>query len=202
MENTTTIVKLKKALGPYATYAGMLSDFIKPIPRTKKGERYSFTILKPLPTVEEFQKMLRERFTTTIGSLISDAFNIFQELASELDEWYNNLPDAFRDGDKGSQIQDAQQILEGLQEPDVEEELAKIQVFVLPALDAYSRSKRCAEACEMLRTVVDELGEFQNTDDDDPAEKVELAEAAGSLAGELDDAINEAENVEFPVMYS
>ena len=47
-------------------------------------------------------------------SMVSDAQGVVEELKDELQEWYDNLPDNFKDGDKGSQLQEAIDALESL----------------------------------------------------------------------------------------
>ena len=47
-----------------------------------------------------------ERFSAAQG-LVSDAQSELEGLRDELTDWYDNLPDNFRDGDKGAQLEEA-----------------------------------------------------------------------------------------------
>jgi len=46
---------------------------------------------------------------------VEQAAQDIEELKDELDEWYDNLPEAFQNGDKGSELQEAVDALEELQ---------------------------------------------------------------------------------------
>ncbi len=196
---TTTIItemKLKNQFGPHAPRVLGDNDFLDGVEKQKKGERTKYVVKKPLPTKEEYEVLFRKRFTSTVEDLVADAFSEFESLASEMQDWYDNLPESFQNGDKGSQLQDAQSALEDLQVPDVADFAKKIEVLHVPMLKCTSRADRCSEAVSMLRDVIEEL---QDKDD------VEHGDAEGDvsdLISDLESACDNAEGVEFPGMFS
>ena len=106
------------------------------------------------------------------------------------------MPQVFQDGDKGSQIEEAIGSLENLTMPNVPECVADMDIFYLPPERIISRPARRDDAVRRLRTVVEAINEhLQEDPDSDDAKEME------DFAGELEDAISEAENVEFPGMY-
>jgi hypothetical protein len=63
---------------------------------------------------EKFAKpTLGERADAAVEKL-DEAASTVEELASEMQDWYDNLPDSFRDGEKGEQLSEAQSLLEEL----------------------------------------------------------------------------------------
>jgi len=47
---------------------------------------------------------------------VEEAAEIVGELRSDIEQWYENLPDNFRDGDKGNELQECQSALEDLEQ--------------------------------------------------------------------------------------
>lgn len=182
---TISILFLNKTYGKHALQ--VLADHIEEKPRKRRQQR-SYELLKELPSQEEYDKLRSKKYETTISSLVSDAFSGFENLASELREWYDNLPDSFQQGDKGSTLDEAATTLEGLNQPDIGE-LGENKLVFLPDLNITSRSARNAEACDMLNTVINWLQENHKID------------GAEDLESELESAVSDAENVEFPGMY-
>jgi len=175
-----------------------------------KNQRVSFVILKDLPTNEEYQKLLKKHYTTTAGSLISDAYSELECLKDELQDWYDNLPPQFQDGDKGSILQDSISSLENFSEPDVPKFAEELPVFYLPALGINSRASRCSEASNMLQAALDACEEkiayldinwsdmpglTQEKAEEYSAELQELVDSLGEIIGETD-------GIEFPGMFS
>lgn len=54
-----------------------------------------------------------DRFSAACG-LVGDAKSEFESLRDELQEWYDNLPENFQNGDKGNDLQTAIDELENL----------------------------------------------------------------------------------------
>ena len=195
MPEIMTNVKLRNRLGPHAR--DLLTDYLQELPR-KKGGQQKYKVIKSLPSADEVEALRSAKFTTTVESLVADAFSEFESLAGELDDWYNNLPDSFQQGDKGQQLEEAKGNLENLSAPDVSEELGELKLVYVPSeKPASSRSARCVEACDMIRAAIDRLAEVQ----DDEKAATEFKQAAEELASELENAIGDAESVEFPGMY-
>ena len=180
-----TIKKLKSLYGNHAE--PVLEEFLKELPK-KDGKMRTYKILKPLPTCEEFEVLKRKQFTSPVGDLVDCAFGSFGDLAGEMGDWYDNLPESFQQGDKGSLLEDARSTLENLSPPDVSERIGALPVYYLPHKAISSRASRRDDAVGRLQAVVDALS---------PVEDGEDAE----LVDELENAIGEAEGVEFPGMY-
>lgn len=191
-----SIKKLRATYGPHART--LLHEYLDELPRKKKGVR-TYKILKALPTVEEFKEMRVKRFTTTADDLVEAAFSEFEELAMELGEWYDNLPEQFQAGDKGCQIEEAKDMLENLERPDVPDSVANIEVFHMPAEGISSRASRRDDAVARLQAVVDEVNDLLGDSDKDDSLDTDDLEA---LASDLEAVIIEAEGIEFPGMYS
>lgn len=187
-----SIKKLKTLFGEYAL--AVLGEYLKELPR-KGGAMRSYKAIKCLPTQDEFNELQKIRYTSTASDLVNDAFIAFEDLASECSEWYDNLPESFRDGDKGSMLEDAMSTLESLSLPECSEITGAIKVYYLPMLDCSSRSSRRDDAVGQLEAVVDALEEAKEDGSKFDKEEIE------SVIAELRNAINEAEGVEFPGMY-
>jgi hypothetical protein len=194
-----TIKKLKSLYGDHAE-AVLGGDYLEYVPREKKGAIRTYKVQRPLPTAEEFEELQRRQFTSTVAEAVGGAFMEIQELAMELSNWYENLPDSFKWGDKGEAIQEAANTLEGLEHPDVPEQVGAIKVYNPPVLNRSSRAARRDAAVSNLQTVIGALGEArakcQGGDD-----KL-LSDEINTLVSELETAVEEAEGVEFPGMYS
>jgi hypothetical protein len=190
---TVTKNWLSRQYGTHATT--VLKDRLQALP-TEKGKQAKYTVLVPLPTKEEYKGLLAKRFTVNITELVSDAFSEFNGLADELQEWYDNLPESFQNGEKGETLQSASDILQSLQEPTVPDFLSGVQTVFVPS-KANSRPQRCAEAVRMLEEVIEKLSDETDTENYTAPQKEEMED----LINELTEAAGEAEGVEFPSMY-
>jgi hypothetical protein len=187
---TITAIKLRNQFNHHAPQ--VLHDHLREAEKQpKRGTLYA--IVKPLPTKEEYTKLFQHKYTNPLSDVVANAFSEFESLAGEMQDWYDNLPQAFQDGDKGQQLQDAQSALEDLRQPDVPESLADLPVFYPPGKNVESRAARCSEAASMLRACVEELAEIDDKD--------ERKADADDLANDLGDAADNAEGVDFPGMY-
>jgi hypothetical protein len=187
-----TIKKLKTLYGNHAVT--VLDNYLEERPR-KEGAMRAYRILKPLPGVEEFKELQKRTFTSTVADLVDSAFSTFDDLAGELSDWYDNLPEAFQSGEKGSSLEDAKGILESLSHPNVEGPTGAIEVCYLPLQDVKSRASRLNDAVGCLQAVVDALDACKDDAGRDDQEEIK------NLLDELENAISEAEGVEFPGMY-
>ena len=183
---TVTIRQLTSFYGNHAL--PVLHEYLKERPRKKGGMR-TYKIAKPLPTEAEFNELQKKKYTSTVADLVGSAFGDLENLASEVGDWYDNLPEGLQSSDKGSVLDDARGTLESLSEPDLPEAVATKEVYYLPLLDAGSRAARRDDAIGRLQAVVDA------PDPDNPDSEIR------ELARELENAISEAEGVEFPGMY-
>jgi hypothetical protein len=185
----------------------------------KKRPQARYRVVGRLPTRAEYEKLKVGKFTVPVEELIADANSAVEEVAGELRDWYDNLPESFQNGDKGERLSEAADTLEGVSQPDTSEEvLAKITAYHQPALKAGSRAARLGEAAGMYRAAAEAIREFVGGHEDDKpddagrvhvefdegGDKVTVAvdlDALGSAADECDNAADEVEGVEVPGMY-
>lgn len=171
------------------------------------GDNKRVKVLGTIPTVEEFKAMKaadeQERFSYTIGGLISDAFSEAEELKDELQNWYDNLPENFQNGSKGDTLQDAISYFDSLSQPDVPEFIENLKTIYHPPKHRrhVSRADRCSEAIDKLETAKSELEAYIEEHDDGKDETADKNDEAQNLADELDNAISELQSVEFPSMF-
>jgi hypothetical protein len=202
--NTVTKRKLNADYGPHAGVVLTAAQLLQPVP-SKRGKMASWTVLKPLPSREDYKKMQDVHYQTSLTGLIEDAYSVFEELASELRDWHDNLPESFQQGDKGSQLEDASSMLENLRSPDLPEFLTKLEdtdkrsrTLHLPMLDVNSRADRCSDACSMLGSAIEGLNKlvegFGESQDEDRQD-------LQAVIDQLENDKSEAEGVEFPGMY-
>jgi len=130
-----------------------------------------------------------------LANAVQEAFADAEGLRDELQEWYDNLPENFQNGDKGDQLQSAIDALESVTEPDVPEALQDIPVsFVVNQKRRKSRNDRMRDCIALLQAAGEAAANF--------AEENEEDEDGAVLADEIDSVISEWENVEFPGMFS
>jgi hypothetical protein len=218
-----TIMKLTGAFGRYAVPVLRGQDYIEDAER-KRGAPRRFKVLKDLPDLEAFAKLQAARYTTTLASLVDEARGEAESLRDECQEWYDNLPEAFQQGDKGSQLEEAVSNLENISVDDLATELGEMSVVYLPSLECDSRRDRASEAACKFRAVAEELRELatkieeqQNAEDDEEDNEEAGEEEAdedeeekklegdpveiNQIADDLENAADELDNVEFPGMY-
>lgn len=178
--------------------------------------------------------MARKAKTTpvnvTVADAVSAAFSQIEELKDELQSWYDNLPENFQNGDKGSQLQEAIDALESTSEPDVPDSASDIEVSFSEATGRLSRARRRDNACaaieaaeQAVRDRIQELSDLVYNEDgklvidgravepepgeDGPSEPYTEDERDSAItdleafADELENARVEWESVEFPGMY-
>ncbi len=216
-----TIVKLTNLYDQYAT--AVLGDRLKQTQREKKGAIRRFTVTKPLPQPSAYAALKAKRYMTTIEALVADGFQAIEEVAGEVREWFDNLPDGLQQGDRGSRLDEAASALENLQAPDVPGGVLDVPVAHYPSLKAESRQARVAEGASMLRAVIDALngddkqtecedcGGAGTTDCETCSSTVDCVTCQGTgkvdseevdnFISELENAADEAEGVEIPGMY-
>ena len=144
---------------------------------------------KPLQTTEY-----------TVSDAVENLASVAGELRDELQEWYDNLPESFQSGSKGDQLQEAIDALDEVAESsiDVPEGVADLSfTYSFRARSGWiSRRDRMEEAASIAELAKSRLEEFVDEQDDDDDND------AQTLIDELDSAIDSAQNVEFPGMYS
>ncbi len=199
--STITLKKLNSVYGPHAR--SILRDHLEQLPRERKrGTVTSFKILKPLPPLADFIELRRKQFTSTVDGLLDDAFGAFEEMAGELQEWYENLPEQFQEAEKGCQLQEVQEVLEGLVRPEPGDGIGEIEVFYMPKEGIKSRPARCDDAASRLHAIVDVLNDYLGESENEPKEDGPDPDEVQAFIEELEQVAEEAENIEFPGMYS
>jgi hypothetical protein len=187
----TTTISIKKLKALYGSYVeSVLEEYLDELPKEERKMR-TYRILKPLPSNGEYKELQRQTFTSTVADLVDCAFTCLEELATEMGDWYDNLPESLQYGDKAGALEEARITLESLCQPNVNERIGAMQVYYLPLYGTSSRGSRRDDAVGCLQAVVDALVTVENKEND---------EIAG-LIDELENTISEAESVEFPGMY-
>jgi hypothetical protein len=195
-------IMLKKTYGE--SYEVVLSDYLEKLPmERKRGVKAKYKILKELPSVEVYREMRTKRFTTDVDTLIDDAFDEFECLRDELQEWYDSMPENLQNSNKGDNLQNSIDNLDSLERPDVPDEIGKFSCTFYPSSKCTSRTDRCSEAVGKLRSVMDCLQEA--LDEDDEKKNGKMGESLRSdiegLRDDMERAADEAESVEFPSMF-
>jgi hypothetical protein len=147
----------------------------------------------------------RER-ELTLEDAISEAFGELTTLGEEMREAFDNTPESLQSSGVGERRGEAADALENLQEPDVPEELKgdafkmnwQVHVLSPSAERRKSRAMRRDEAVETLQNVVGYLNDDIEANEEKYSEAIR--EAASSLADDVENLINEAEEIEFPGM--
>jgi len=152
----------------------------------------------------------------TLEGAVEDAKSEAESLKDELQSWYDNLPEQFQNGEKGSALEEAIDNLDSLESSlsDVDastvEDMDISTEFVIPNKKASSRAKRLenvmaavsaihAKVEDEISGLKTELEELEaGMDVEELQEKITKLEAVESS---LSSAIDEASSVEFPGMY-
>lgn len=213
------IVKLKNTYDAYATM--VLGDYLERVEEETESKRRppaKYTVLKPTPSPSEYQLLKTQRFTVSAESLVSDAQSSCEDLANEMREWYDNLTEGLQQTEKADRINEAADLLEGLDfdvPKDVEGVLQHITAFHPPMLNCNSRADRASDASDMLINVKDAIEEWVEENrpegqktatmtfgEGDDKEEVEVDfDALSEFADHLDELSDEIQSVEFPGMY-
>lgn len=150
--------------------------------------------------------------TSTVASAVPDAIAEIEELASEMQEAYDNMTGGGMSDNhpKVELVSNARDALEGKEAPDIPEILEDIPVTYTEQIPKDKRHKiarwaRLANACSALQACVEAVAEAPSDNGlEGPAAAhyvEELEEAKSSLTSELEDIISEVEGVEFPTMF-
>lgn len=191
--NEVSVIKLNKMFGRH--WERVLARAATPVLAfARKGW---WTVTGELPTKEAYAALLKQAFTIDLGSVVSGAQSDLESLKDELDDWYNNLPDSFQNGEKGEMLQSAVDQLDSAigYLNDVPESLKEIEVYVEPG-SGTSRADRGSQAAYELRQAADALAEAMEKEQDE-----EKKQEMEDFKDELDSAADEADAVEYPGMY-
>jgi hypothetical protein len=142
---------------------------------------------------------------STILGALEEANGIVEELKDELQNWLDNLPDSFREGDKGTELEEEIEKLESaissLEEaqsvisdtPLLSDHSFEYQQITFARSEYMSRAKRLQEGTEALNYLPSVLDNF-NSDDwtDDQVQALE------DLCSAVDEATSYLSDVQFP----
>lgn len=203
-------VKLRNMFGQYAIEVLESNKFIEEV--SQKGEsRTKYRISKAIPTKAEFQQLQNEKFTTSVNTLVIDAFGEAEILGDEMQSWYDNLSEGLQQTDKANSVQEAADAMQGRTLPDLPDITEHIKTVYLPSKNVTSRGDRAAELAAQLHRaaeVIESWLDDQQFDEDgngkitiDGKEYAFEKEELETLASECEDAAQEFEGVEFPGMY-
>ena len=140
----------------------------------------------------------------SIADAVSEAFSEITSLGDEVREAYDNTPESLQNSSIGEARDECASALEQINEPDVPEELGKIEVEVYrpsrtPKQQAkLSRRERRDDAVQIMDAVMQRLDEYLDGTENSP--KQDIREEAQALRDEIELAKDEAEQVEFPGM--
>lgn len=91
-------------------WATIISHLLEQQPERKKGALKKFAFKGEPLTKEQYNEMRVKRFTTSIGSAVSEAESLVEEMKGELEEWAENMPENFEE--KKSEIEEASSVLD------------------------------------------------------------------------------------------
>ncbi len=171
------------------------SRCLEEIPGQAKGHR-KFRVLSPLPSKEEYQKLHTSRYTFEVEGLVGDATSIVEELADEMQSWFDNLTDNLQQTDRGQRVGEAADALSSIYIPDLPIDTMEMSVVFVPGKGT-SRADRAAEAADMLITAANEIESCLKSNVVNPEDRDQLEE----LVGEYQSIADELQSIDFPGMY-
>lgn len=154
--------------------------------------------------------MARRKYITekaTVADAVSAAYGLLQELRDEVREVVENASEGLRQTGRIQTLESTADALDGFcdDEPSLGDTVddwcatTEVSYSVETSRRGLSRRARCSNAVAMLQAVVDAM---QNHEDpEDAAEPSDLHGDLADIAGDIENAISEAENCEFPGMY-
>jgi hypothetical protein len=202
MNDTTSssIVLTRSALTKrYDAYAPqVLSPLLHPLPR-HRGVQQKYQLTR-LPDPNEYKALKELRFTFDVTDLIDQSLEALNDLASELRDRFDNMPDALQNSDKGSSIDSAASSLENLSAPDAPKLPVGLELKTVfyPSLDLDTQGKRWTNAVEMLSHAVDFLHDWSSQDSNIQTYGDEFVSSVANYADEVQNLNDEVMGVEMP----
>lgn len=133
---------------------------------------------------------------TTLEAAVDDSLSEFETLGSEMRDWYDNMPENLQDGDKGSQVNESADVLEGIDTSiDVPEVLKELPIKYEERQAKQSRAARRDYAVRLLQEAIDAANTWVEGN-----EKHEAMDDVEAFLDEAQNALDEAEGVDFPGM--
>lgn len=181
---TVGIRKLKNMYGRCDHIVSILGDSLERQSKAKRGAPRKWKIASELPLPGEYRALRNARFTTTVSSLIEDAYSEAESVGEELREWYENTPEGLQQTDRMERVNEGADSIEnvtGDKPDDLPEALGELSAVYVPGTGT-SRADRLSEAAGMLREAVSALQDHGN----EGSENCERCEGSGQLTCDLD----------------
>jgi hypothetical protein len=188
---------LKGAFDPWSIHVLSGRGYVKRLDR-KKGSQQTYSVVRELPTADEYKKLRDEQFTITADDLVGEANSIVEELAEEMRSWFENLSEGLQQADRGQRVGDSADALESLQLPEVPSDIEEVKILHLPLLSISSRADRASDAAGRYQAAADAARSYVEDYGSDVGFDVSIWE---SFADECEDVASELEDVDFPGMY-
>jgi len=152
------------------------------------------------------KRFKQETVETTVEAAISDARTDLEELAGEMTDWFDNMPEGLQGSQTGSTVEEAANTLGDIQldvEPpeathDLEVEYVELRPY---GRKPQPRWMRASNIGSMLEATAEVLEGWADGQDAGKREEGEEPDMARSIASDLRDAASNLEGVEFPSMY-
>lgn len=188
-------IKLKKTYGPHVFL--VLGNRIT-------GVEKGWYEADSLPTVEEYQELRKQKFSTLIMDAVENAKSELESLRDELQDWYDNLPEGFQNGDKGDQLQEAISQLETAIDnvPDVPDCVVEVRVIIAPLTGReISRADRGSQAAYELRAAAEALEDLKAALPQGTKLTEDQEQEVEEFRNGIESAADDADAVEYPGMY-
>lgn len=139
---------------------------------------------------------------STVGALLTEAFGEVEDLANEMAEWRDNMPESLQGSDKYERVSECAEMLENQHSEDPG--APTDEVSSLPC--SYNESKKGKKSSRQMRLTnatakMDAAREamqqyFDELPDDEAEENTDLKD----LIEKIEEIVNELEQVDFPGM--
>ena len=84
----------------------VLQTYVQPAPRTK-GQQQQYNVYKALPDKAQYDALLRQVFTKTVEEIVEEAYQMVEDLGSEMQDIFDNTPDSLQGTDVGMAREEA-----------------------------------------------------------------------------------------------
>lgn len=180
------VVKLKNAYDRYVLE--VLRAELEQVdqPRTSgRRKPAKYRIRRHLPDKAEYLRLKTKRYTTTVDSLVGDAYGEVECLADEMRSWHDNMEN-LQESDTGQRVGEAADALENVCAEGVPDDFKELPVLYLPPLKIGSRSSRAAEAGAMLNAAAECTTECTEGTEEERREFSDMLTEHADELGEVD----------------
>jgi len=141
------------------------------------------------------------KYSATVEGAISDGYSALQDLAQEVRDVVDNMPENLQSGSRADALNEAADALEYLTEPSIPDVIKDLPVeFEYKPTPARKMSRRVRrdEATRIIDMAVSSAQSWLDDADDDHPDRDEVE----TFIQEAEELRDEADNVEFPGMFS